>query len=114
MKLSKYEIAQRIFKHGACGEVESLGYLDYLIQQNEGMLYALDADFLTQLRRFKSMQQEQRSNRGMIQSVNLYPPGNITHLVKTGQSKQCLGCITCGASNEIKCWIDLHTNTKGE
>ena len=107
VKLSKYEIAQRIFKHGACGEVESLGDLDYLIQQNEDMLYAPDAvpdsEFLTQLLRFESMQQERRSNRGMIRSVNLYPPGNITHLVKTGQSKQCLhglvGCITCGASN---------------
>ena len=106
VKLSKYEIAQRIFWHGVCGDVE-LGDLDFLIQQNEDMLFAHDAvpesDFLTQLQRFEAMQQERRSSRGLARSINLYPPGKITHLVKTGQSKQCMhgffGCITCGASN---------------
>ena len=106
VKLSKYEIAQRIFWHGVCGDVE-LGDLDFLIQQNEDMLYAHDAvpesDFLTQLQRFEAMQHERRSSRGLARSINLYPPGKITHLVKTGQSKQCMhgffGCITCGASN---------------
>ena len=106
VKLSKYEIAQRIFWHGVCGNVE-LGDLDYLIQQNEDMLYASDcipdSDFARQLQRFESMQQERRSNRGLARSISLFPPGNIVHLVKTGQSKQCLhgfvGFLTCGASN---------------
>lgn len=106
VKLSKYEIAQRLFWHGVCGDVE-LGDLDFLIQQNEDMLYAQnevpDSDFARQLQRFESMQQERRSNRGVSRSISLYPPGKIVHLVKTGQSKQCLhglaSCITCGASN---------------
>ena len=76
VKLSKYEIAQRIFWHGVCGDVE-LGDLDFLIQQNEDMLYAHDAvpesDFLTQLQRFEAMQQERRSSRGLARSINLYP-----------------------------------------
>eukprot|EP00581_Thalassiosira_minuscula_P017688 CAMPEP_0183719448 /NCGR_PEP_ID=MMETSP0737-20130205/12381_1 /TAXON_ID=385413 /ORGANISM="Thalassiosira miniscula, Strain CCMP1093" /LENGTH=920 /DNA_ID=CAMNT_0025949167 /DNA_START=269 /DNA_END=3028 /DNA_ORIENTATION=- len=106
VKLSKYEIAQRIFWHGVCGDVE-LGDLDFLIQQNEDMLYAPDnvpdSDFKRQLQRFEMIQQERRSSRGLARSISLYPPGRITHLVKTGQTKNCLhglaGCITCGASN---------------
>ena len=35
--------------------------------------------------------------------VDLFPPGNIIHLVKTDQSRNCMhsvsNCITCGASN---------------
>mmetsp|Transcript_12181 Transcript_12181/g.21891 ORF Transcript_12181/g.21891 Transcript_12181/m.21891 type:complete len:179 (+) Transcript_12181:3-539(+) len=106
VRLSKYEIAQRIFWHGVCGDVE-LGDLDFLIQQNEDMLHppndVPDSDFARELARFETMQRERRSSRGTARSVGLYPPGNITHLVKTGQSKDCLhgcvGCITCGASN---------------
>ena len=71
------------------------------------MLYAPDdvpdSDFVRQLQRFETMQQQRRSRRGLTRSILLYPPGRITHLVKTGQSKNCLhgcvGCITCGASN---------------
>jgi len=106
VKLSKYNIAQTMFWHGVCGDVE-LGDLDFLIQQNEDMLYDCDSvpdtDFARQLQRFDSMQQERRSSRGLARSISLYPPGKITHLVKTGQSKSCMhstvGCITCGASN---------------
>ena len=59
--------------------------------------------FESELQRFERIQQERRSNRGVARSINLYPPGRIVHLVKTGQSKNCLhgvtGCITCGLSN---------------
>jgi sn1-specific diacylglycerol lipase len=106
VKLSKYDIAKRIFWHGLCGEVE-LGDLDFLIQQNEDMLYESDcvpdSDFMQQLRRFESMQQNRRSTRGASREISLYPPGKIVHLVKTGQSKYCVhslaNCLTCGASN---------------
>lgn len=106
VKLSKYDIAKRIFWHGLCGEVE-LGDLDYLIQQNDDMLYppdyVLDSEFMRQLQRFDSMQQGRRSNRGVSRSIALFPPGRIVHLSKTGQSKACvhgiLACISCGASN---------------
>ena len=71
------------------------------------MLYARDdvpeSEFNRQLKIFESMQLERRSSRGLARSARLYPPGRITHLVKTGQSKKCMyglaGCITCGASN---------------
>jgi len=104
--LSKYDIAKRIFWHGLCGEVE-LGDLDFLIQQNDDMLYPIDcvphSAFLQQLRRFESMQQSRRSTRGVSREIALYPPGKIVHLVKTGQSKHCVHslttCLTCGASN---------------
>ncbi|KAL7481992.1 hypothetical protein ACHAW6_007666 [Cyclotella cf. meneghiniana] len=106
VRLSKYEIAKRIFWHGLCGEVE-LGDLDFLIQQNDDMLYPSDcvpdSAFLQQLRRFESMQQYRRSNRGVSREIALYPPGKIVHFVKTGQSKHCMhsltACLTCGASN---------------
>ncbi|KAL7537869.1 hypothetical protein ACHAWF_005927, partial [Thalassiosira exigua] len=106
VKLSKYEIARRIFWHGVCGEAE-LGDLDFLIQQNEDMLYPHDAvpdsDFVRQLQRFDAAQRERRSIRGAARAVSLYPPGDIVHLVKTGQSERCLhglaGCLTCFASN---------------
>lgn len=106
VKLSKHDIAKRIFWHGLCGEVE-LGDLDFLIQQNEDILYPSDAipnsEFLQQLRRFESMQHDRRSNRGISREVSLYPPGRIIHLVKTGQSHHCtdnlITCATCGASN---------------
>jgi hypothetical protein len=49
------------------------------------------------------MQRERRSSRGLVRSISLYPPGRITHLVKTGQIEGCLhgvaGFVTCGASN---------------
>ena len=106
VKLSKYDIAKRIFWHGLCGEVE-LGDLDFLIQQNDDILYPSDnvpdSEFLQQLRRFESIQQNRRSTRGISREVLLYPPGNIIHLVKTGQSKTCVhnltACLSCGASN---------------
>ncbi|KAL3779019.1 hypothetical protein HJC23_011458 [Cyclotella cryptica] len=106
VKLSKYDIAKSIFWHGLCGEVE-LGDLDFLIQQNDDMLYPSDnvpdSAFLRQLRRFESMQQNRRSTRGVAREIKLYPPGKIVHLVKTGQNKHCVhsltACLTCGASN---------------
>jgi sn1-specific diacylglycerol lipase len=104
VKISKYDIAKRIFR--LSGEVE-LGDLDFLLQENDDMLCPQDdipdSEFLRQLQRFERIQQERRSNRGVARSINLYPPGRIVHLVKTGQSKNCLhgvtGCITCGLSN---------------
>jgi len=106
VKISKYDIAKRFFWHGICGEVQ-IGDLDFLIQQNDDLLYPSgdtpDSEFLQQLRRFESMQQNRRSNRGLSREVLLYPPGKIFHLVKTGQCHNCshgiLNCITCGASN---------------
>ena len=106
VKLSKYDIAQRIFWHSVCGDLE-LGDLDFIIQQNEDMLYAHDAvpesEFSRQLEDFQSMQRERRSSRGLARSTRMFLPGKITHLVKTGQSKKCMdglvGCVTCGASN---------------
>ena len=97
VKLSKYEIAQRLFRHGGlcCGDVES-DDLDFLIQQNEDMLYSPDnipeSSFLRQLRQFEMMQQERRSRRGILRSIALYPPGKIIHLVKTSVSKSKTCC----------------------
>jgi hypothetical protein len=80
VKLPKYEIAKRIFWHDVCGGVE-LGDLDFLIQSNEDMLYSTDgvpeSDFVRQLHRFETMQQERRSNRGLTRAISLYPPGKI-------------------------------------
>lgn len=106
VKLSKYEIARRIFWHGVCGDVDP-GDADFSLQMTEDMLHAPDrvpdSDFSRQLRRFESMQRERRSSRGLVRSISLYPPGRITHLVKTGQIEGCLhgvaGFVTCGASN---------------
>lgn len=106
VKLSKYDIARRILRYNFNGEVE-LGDLDFLLQENEDMLYQQDdipdSDFFRQLQRFQATQQERRSSRGVTRSINLFPPGKIIHLVKTNQSKSCLhgiaGCITCGLSN---------------
>lgn len=102
--MSKYDIAKRIF--GLCGEVE-LGDLDFLIQQNEDMLFRADdipdSDFLRQLRLFESTQEERRTSRGVSRAISLYPPGKIVHLVKTGQSTKCMHgiamCLSCGMSN---------------
>ena len=104
VKLSKYEIARRIFWHGVCSNP---GDADFSLQMTEDMLHAPDrvpdSDFSRQLRRFEMMQRERRSSRGLSRSISLYPPGRITHLVKTGQVGGCLhgvaGFVTCGASN---------------
>mmetsp|Transcript_33759 Transcript_33759/g.80743 ORF Transcript_33759/g.80743 Transcript_33759/m.80743 type:complete len:865 (-) Transcript_33759:279-2873(-) len=106
VKLSKFEIAQQIMKREALDDMDT-GDLDYILQQNEDMLYREDeipeSQFLQDLRQFETAQQERRASRGLKRSVALYPPGRITHLVKTGQRADCLhgtiGCITCGASN---------------
>jgi hypothetical protein len=98
VKVSKYEIAQRLFRHGGlcCGEVEP-DDLNYLIQQNEDMLYAPDtipeSNFLRQLRQFEIMQQERRTRRGIARSIALYPPGKIIHLVKTSSPKRNTCCV---------------------
>ena len=107
VKLSKYEIARRIFWHGVCGDNVDIGDADFSLQMTEDMLHAPDrvpdSDFSRQLRRFESMQRERRSSRGLARSIALYPPGRITHLVKTGQLGGCphvvTGFVTCGASN---------------
>ena len=106
MKLSKYEIAKRVFWHGTCVELD-IGDADFSLQMTEDMLHdpdrVPDTDFSRQLRRFESMQRERRSSRGLARSISMYPPGRIIHLVKTGRDEGCLhsvtGCITCGSSN---------------
>ena len=113
VKLSKYDIAKRIY--GLRGEVE-LGDLEFLLQENEDMFYPQDdmpdSEFLRQLQRFDRTQQERRSSRGLSRTIKLYPPGRIVHLVKTGQSKNCLhgvaGCITCGLSNAGFQYTPIH------
>ena len=106
MKLSKYEIAKRIFWHGTCVE-SNTGDADFSLQMTEDMLHdpdrVPDTLFSRRLRRFELMQRERRSSRGLARSISLYPPGRMIHLLKTGRDDGCLhsatGCITCGASN---------------
>lgn len=73
----------------------------------DDLLYPEDqvpaSSFREQLERFKTIQNERRSSRGMIRDVKLFPPGKIVHLVKTGERRVFLHGVakwlTCFTTN---------------
>lgn len=62
-----------------------------------------DSHYQRQLSRFLQVQEERRESRGHAREVDLYPPGRMVHVVKTGEQRTCAHniakCLTCGASN---------------
>ena len=73
-----------------------------------------ETEYHQQLIRFKEIQDERRRQRGAARSIQLYPPGRILHLIKTGEKRSCSAglakVITCCTTNigstYIPVWVD--------
>lgn len=94
IKVPKIEVARRVVIEG--GSIN----LDDLLHEEDSIP---DTEYKQQLERFRAIQMERRSSRGMRRSVKLYPPGKMIHLVKTGERKSCIHgmakCLTCCTTN---------------
>jgi hypothetical protein len=82
--------------------------IELIREENERLLHseesvAIDSEFWIQMERFKVIQSERKLTRGELRSIDLFPPGKIVHLMKTGECKSCVHslkkCITCCTSN---------------
>ena len=73
-----------------------------------------ETEYQQQLLRFKEIQTERRRHRGTTRSIQLYPPGRILHLIKTGEKRSCTAglakivtcCTTNIGSTYIPVWVD--------
>jgi len=77
------------------------GHNAHMFHQRESA--PTNTEFHRQLERFKAIQDERKRQRGILREVQLYPPGRIMHLVKTGEKSSCAHamahCITCCTTN---------------
>jgi len=83
--------------------------LDFLTDDNAKMLHSsseassLDTTFSRQLRHTKELQAARRRVRGTTRNIQLFPPGKMVHLVKTGERNTCghslQKCVTCCTTN---------------
>ena len=73
-----------------------------------------DSEFQQQLTRFKVIQEERRQQRGATRSVQLFPPGRILHLAKTGEARSIVSgmakCITCCTTNMGSRYVPVWIN----
>lgn len=73
-----------------------------------------DSEFQQQLARFKAIQQERRQRRGTTRAIQLYPPGRILHLAKTGEARSLAShlakCVTCCTTNMGSRYVPVWIN----
>jgi sn1-specific diacylglycerol lipase len=62
-----------------------------------------DSEFQQQLNHFRQVQSELKSRRGQARTIQMYPPGKIVHLIKTGEQTSCMhgvaNCLSCCMTN---------------
>jgi len=110
LKVSKVELARRVVNiypswlyRAFFPAIDiSEGTIDHLSEVLFEADQVPESQFQQQLLRFKEIQEGRRSQRGESRSVQLFPPGQMLHLVKCGETKTCAHnlarCITCYAS----------------
>jgi len=73
-----------------------------------------DSEYQQQLARFKAIQEERRRQRGSSRSIQLYPPGRIMHLAKTGEARSLVSglakCVTCCTTNMGSRYVPVWIN----
>ena len=115
IKVPKVEVLQRLLgqEHvkGGCnceGLFDPpLDDPDSVIDDIKDILYepheVPETEYQRQLERFKVIHEERRRSRGERRAVKLFPPGNMVHLVKTGERRECVHglvkCLTCFTTN---------------
>lgn len=125
VKVPKYVVAEKFLKtSGLCSPdvttVEALQDREVILQSIEEILYdkdeVLTTEYQEQLQRFQEIQSERISFRGNLglRVIQLYPPGRIIHLIKTGERNSCmikmakvLTCCTTNAGHQYSpTWIN--------
>ena len=124
IKVPKIEVARR-FVHSSLwvwgirlSSEHELEDAEALMKSIEDILHdpdeVPDSEFQQQLARFKAIQEERRRQRGTTRAIQLYPPGRILHLAKTGEARsiaaglaKCLTCCTTNmGSRYVPVWIN--------
>ena len=107
LKVSKKEAMNFVVKQKFCSRKED-DEINMLECNIERMLHPkngipMDTEFYSQLMTFHKIVNERKQSRGESININLYPPGQIIHLVKTGQKNELCPklckCLSCGMSN---------------
>lgn len=123
MKVPKIEVARRFVHTSAlwgfrlCNEQE-LTEKGSLMESMNDILYepdeVPDSEYQQQLARFRDIQEERRRQRGSTRAIQLYPPGRILHLAKTGEKRsftaglaKCATCCTTNLGSQyVPVWVD--------
>lgn len=73
-----------------------------------------NSEFQEQLARFKAIQDDRRRQRGTARAIQLFPPGRILHLAKTGEARSFFSglvkCVTCCTTNMGSRYIPVWIN----
>ena len=123
IKVPKIEVARR-FVHSTLWGIRLFNDTEQedkevFMKSIETILYkpdeVPDSEFQRQLTRFKAIQEERRRERGTTRSIQLYPPGRILHLAKTGEARSLVSglakCITCCTTNMGSRYVPVWINT---
>jgi sn1-specific diacylglycerol lipase len=123
LKVPKIEVARRFVHTSAlwgwrlCHEQE-LDEKESLMDSIKDILNDQDripdSEYQRQLARFRTIQEERRLQRGTARSMELYPPGRILHLAKTGERRSCAAgiakivtcCMTNAGSEYVPVWVN--------
>jgi len=123
IKVPKMEVARRFVHTSALWNLrlcqgQELEDKEALMETMQEILYepdqVPDSDYQQQLAHFKTIQEQRREARGTSRSLQLYPPGRILHLAKTGEARSCVAglakivtcCTTNMGSQYVPMWID--------
>ena len=122
IKVPKIEVARR-FVHATLWGIHLFNETELqdkaaLMKSIEEILHKPDeipdSEFQQQLTRFKVIQEERRQQRGATRSVQLFPPGRILHLAKTGEARSIVSgmakCITCCTTNMGSRYVPVWIN----
>jgi len=109
LKVSKKDVMNSVVNNNFhCCRKQEVDELDVIEAEIDRMLYPkgqipTDSAFFSQLLAFQEIVSERKELRGEFTKLDLYPPGRIIHLVKTGQRNGCslklAKCVSCGMSN---------------
>ena len=108
IRISKFDVAQNVVRSPCCCSLnDNLGEAqEEVLEETLETILApavVSTQYQEQLRQFRSSQIDRKSQRGVSRSIQLFPPGQLVHLMKTGEAKT-LGhaiakCLTCCTTN---------------
>jgi sn1-specific diacylglycerol lipase len=123
IRVNKIEVARHFVHSSAlwglrlCNEQE-LEDQEALVRSMKEVLYEPGevpaSEYQQQLERFNNIQAERRRRRGKRRDVQLFPPGRILHLAKTGEKRSCIAglaklvtcCTTNIGSQYVPIWVE--------
>ena len=112
IKVNKIEVAKLLVIGGISNGIKENDDPAVIARENSTILHPKENDgsesneqteFRKQLQKFETIQKQRKEKRGEMRDIQLFPPGKMIHLVKTGENSSCMNsvakCVTCCTSN---------------